>query len=478
MSVFKNTLYATTILAALAPSAALAETVDISVPKSVISAAFNVALSSTSVKLDNYGPKNGTSWHKDSSYVLLPGGSKKPFSIREQTFNVTKWRKLRHYIDDMRTSNIQASVNGDRIDVSVFFESQGEEVKGKCIRRRLGNWKECNLRLERDIHLNNAQILVSLTPVAYDGTISFANAKASFKTDIKIANKLCKAFSGICGWIEGKIKNQLTSQIEGPFNSQLNSSKVRTAVANSIKNNAAYKAIIDPSWKVTKVASSGSNFIVTVTRPDAKPYSVDLRVTQQGVSCPKRVEVRAFIKYRRPATAKFRFKVNGELSELVEIKARKLNRSQSTVGETYLVERVKYYDLDPGQTNFRIEVRGGEKSDVKTVRITCPRFEVTRATLEYKLHPNPTCSRQVWETAKFYTNRPGNVRYAIKREPGKHTTILLNRAGTVKSTRRGNEYYAVVLNSWKNGPIDTRMKAYATGTPVGSKWTQFKVDCN
>ena len=326
ISVLKSNVFsglaALAILAALSWSTTVqAETVNIPVPKAVVSAAFNAALSSVSVNLDNYGSKHGTSWHEDSSYVLLPGGSQKNFSIPEQTFKVTKWRKLRHYIDDMRTSNIQASVNGGRIDVSVFFENQGEEVKGRCIRRRLGKWKECSLPLERDIHLNNAQILASLTPVAYKGTISFANASARFTTDIKIASKLCQAFSGICGWIESKIKNELTGQIEGQFNNQLNTSAVKTAVANSIRNNAAYKAIINPSWQVTKVASSGSNFIITVTRPDVinassvkslKMVAVPKKLTR---SCPTTVKFSATIKTKHAVKGKFWLKYeNGKTS--------------------------------------------------------------------------------------------------------------------------------------------------------------------
>ena len=65
------------------------------------------------------------------------------------------------------------------------------------------------------------------------------------------------------------------------------------------------------------------------------------------------------------ATAKFRFKVDGKLSELTEIKARKVNgkpRPGIPGSNTYyLVERIKYYKLEPGKHTFRIEVRGGSK---------------------------------------------------------------------------------------------------------------------
>jgi hypothetical protein len=185
----------------LLASAARAKTVDIPVPKAAVATAFNAALSSTKIHLDSFGSKHGTSWHKDSSYVQLPNGAKKAFPISEYTFDITKYRKLRYYVDDVNTSSIQVAINGSQIEVTAQFESQGEEIKAKCIRRRLGKWNECSLDMERDIHRNNSILSMSLTPVAYNGSISYANPKVDFKTDLSIPNKLCQAFSGICSKI-------------------------------------------------------------------------------------------------------------------------------------------------------------------------------------------------------------------------------------------------------------------------------------
>ena len=251
-------------------SPADAKTVNISVPKAVVATAFNTALNSTKIHLHNLGPKNGTSWHKNGSYMLLPTGSKEPLPIPEFTFNVTKWRKLKYYVNDMNTNSIQATVNGSRINADVYFDNQGEEIKAKCIRRRLSKWDECSLDMERDIHLNNAVFSISLTPVAYNGSISYADAKVDFKTDIKIANKLCQAFKGVCGWLEGKIKKEMTQTIESQADTYLNNPKkgMQQTVANMVRNAPGIRSRIDPAWKVTKVASQGNNFIVTVERPD------------------------------------------------------------------------------------------------------------------------------------------------------------------------------------------------------------------
>jgi hypothetical protein len=249
-------------------SAAPAKTVNIPVPKAAVAAAFNVALSSTKIHLDNFGPKDGTSWHKDSSYVQLPNGAEKAFPISEFTFDITKYRKLRYYVDDVNTSSIQATINGSSIEATAQFESQGEEIKAKCIRRLVGKWNECSLDMERDIHLDNSVLSMSLTPVAYKGSISYANPKVDFKTDLSIPNKLCQAFSGICSKIEGGIKGKLTKTIEDRLTNGLNDQKVRDKVAEAVKKAPSLSNYIGPKAKITKITSQGNNFVVTVELPN------------------------------------------------------------------------------------------------------------------------------------------------------------------------------------------------------------------
>ncbi|MBD1893148.1 hypothetical protein [Coleofasciculus sp. FACHB-129] len=249
-------------------SVAHTKTVDIPVPKAAVAAAFNVALSSTKIHLNSFGSKNGTSWHKNSSYVQLPGGSKKAFPISEYTFDITKYRKLRYYVGDMNTSSIQATINNSSIEATAQFESQGEEIKAKCIRRLLGKWNECSLDMERDIHLNNSILSVSLTPVAYNGSISYANPKVDFKTDLNIPNKLCQAFSGICSKIEGRIKGELTKTIEDQLTNGLNNPNVKKKVAEAVKTAPSISKYVEAKAKITKITAQGNNFVVTVELPN------------------------------------------------------------------------------------------------------------------------------------------------------------------------------------------------------------------
>ncbi|MBV6625268.1 MAG: hypothetical protein KI793_20465 [Rivularia sp. (in: Bacteria)] len=251
----------------LLSSPAYAKTVKVSVPKAVVSTAFNAALSSTKIHLDNYGKKQGrTSWHQDSSYILFPNGAKQSFPIPEYPFKVTRYRQLKYYIDDMNTSSIKSTINGSRIKTTLYFESQGEEVKAKCIRRRFKKWNECSLKMERDIHLNNSVISMSLTPIAYKGSISYANSAVDFKTDLRIASKLCQSFKGICKNIEGRIKNELTNNIETRLAKGLNNSNVRAKVASSVKKSLKSNLGKYNNWKIVSIKSKGNKYILKLSK--------------------------------------------------------------------------------------------------------------------------------------------------------------------------------------------------------------------
>jgi len=288
-----------------------AETVDIPVPKAAVVAAFNTALGGTKLHLDNYGSKQGTSWLSQSSYIILPDGSKKKFNISEQTTKVTNRRFWRHYINDFNTKNINVIANGNKLEMTAYFESQGEEIKGKCIKAKLISNKkvECKLKMERDIHLNNSQIMISLKPIAYNGSISFSNASATFKTDLKIPNKICQVFNGLCGKIENFIKFKIRSSVENTVKNELNKPGIKKAVANKVKS--LLKNKIDPKWKVIKISSNSNKYIVRVQRPDTidkntvSISSFKALKKNANIKCPGNIDFNATIKTKTKVSGKF-----------------------------------------------------------------------------------------------------------------------------------------------------------------------------
>lgn len=247
---------------------ALAETREIPIPEDLLAQALSSAIGASEIHLDNFGRRRGTSWLEDESYLELPDGTREEFSIPEYTFEVTRFRRIRYYVNDLNSSTIQASIDGSRIALEIGFESEGEEIQARCIVRRARRWRECSLDIERDVHLNDSVLTVRVRPVAYNGSISFADPIAAFETDVRIPNRLCRLFSGICEAIERTIDQKLTEKIQNEVESRLDRAPVKAAVAAAVREAPGVRDLLDPSWRVTQVESSGSNFIVTVERPD------------------------------------------------------------------------------------------------------------------------------------------------------------------------------------------------------------------
>jgi len=212
-----------------------------------------------------------------------------------------------------------------------------------------------------------------------------------------------------------------------------------------------------------------------------EPYSVDVKVEQSGNSCPKKTDVTALIKYRKPMTATFRFKVDGKPSEPITIKARKVEAGKPGApggpgaGTYYLIERLKTYHLDPGQHNFRVVLDSGEgaKSGVKTVKIDCPPFKVVSTSLDYKVAKQSTCPKNVKETVTATATRPGKAAFVIKTAGG-----LVVHSGTAVFKRKGMKYAATIKrHNLMMSEFDSDMMADFTDYAANSGWVHLQVAC-
>ncbi|MEP0919943.1 hypothetical protein NC981_24330 [Leptolyngbya sp. DQ-M1] len=317
-------------------SPSYAETVNIPVPKAAVATAFNAAFSSTKVRL-----------HKDESYILLPNGQKKPLDTPDPIY-VFDFpginRNIEYSLNDMNTHSIQATVNGNRINTDVFFENQGEEIKARCRRKLFGKWGDCSLDMERDLHLDNSSLSLSLVPAAYKGSIAFTDLSTKFKTDVRIANKTCNTVlppvKQICEAIEGKIKKTMTPQIEQKVANSFN--ELKPEIADKVRNAAGIRNLINPAWKVTKVTSEGNNFIVTVERPDqidgssVKDLSLRPIQTQFTSTCPAKVKLDATIQMKHTvAGTGFLTYENGQKSNTFNWNAKKGEAVTSSVTRTF-----------------------------------------------------------------------------------------------------------------------------------------------
>jgi hypothetical protein len=260
----RNLIAAACLVAGLS-STAEAEPEKLKIPKSVVATAFNAVFASTKVHIDNLGAKNGTSWLEEDSYVLLPSGKKLPFLLGEHERKIGELRYSKHYVDDMSTDKIQATISGDKLKVDAYFESQGEELQGKCIRKHAGKWEECTLGMERSIDLNHSILSMSFVPVAHEGSISYADAEVSFKTDVHINSALCQLFSGICAAIEDKIEEELSASVETAAADALERDDVRSHVGIALRKVPVLRDLLQDR-KVLAVESKGDAFVVTLDR--------------------------------------------------------------------------------------------------------------------------------------------------------------------------------------------------------------------
>ncbi len=341
-----TTVVLSTVLAST-QAFATSETKTIVIPKAAMAAAFNAALQGTQVRLDNYGSKHPkkkksknkyeVSWLSQESYVRLPGGQTYYFDIPERSTKVGSLaRYLRHYVSDMNSQSIQVGAHGSGLDFTLHFESQGREIKGKCIKRIGENWSPCKNKLDRDMQLDNAWVKVHLVPVAYKGGISFkpvSSQHVDFKGDLKILSKWCSIANDLCKSIGNAIYKKLRGTIRQQLAQRLSSNALRTAVAEQVKSKLNK---IAPNWKVTKVKSQGNNFLVTVTYPvpingnTVSIKSFKVKKAKQAMQCPGKVEFSATIH------AKHRHGLSGKawLEYLAPVKGagKKLNWSMNGKG--------------------------------------------------------------------------------------------------------------------------------------------------
>lgn len=338
-----------------------------------------------------------------------------------------------------------------------------------------------------------------------------ANRKLRF---IYVSNMTVPAVSGEAPWVRGDISadgKQRTAWGEGAFflpNGRIgnDSGKLKAACNDLISQGKTTTSQGGETYATLQLTArvavgdygdgpqfgrlSGTTMVKVICEPEPskiqappKPFSVDVKVEQKGETCPKQTDVTAIIKYRRKATARFRFKVDGKLSKVHEIKARKVSGGKPPppgvggpgAGTYYLVERLKTYHLDPGQHHFRVVMEGGKdkKSAVITRRVKCPPFKITSTTLTYKVAKKLTCKKKVAERLTANATRPGKAKFVIKTQAG-----AVVHSGTAEFKRQGMKYVATSKRpNLLMGAYDADMMADFTKHAANSGWIRLRVDC-
>lgn len=217
----------------------------------------------------------------------------------------------------------------------------------------------------------------------------------------------------------------------------------------------------------------------TEVRPKVLSIDIDVKKLGEVRSCPRRIEVRTRIKYDAPQTAKFRFVHNGKQTGIISIKARRVTEyNRYTPGnppkrQIFLVERVKFYNVGPGDHTFNVFVRGSAHPSPKIITVHCGKFKPTALWMTLSQQKKNSCPKNVTAKIRITANKPGSVLTKIKNQAG-----VVMAIESIKVKRVGNEYVGKFKKVFKMGEIDTQLMAVdSNNSALNSGWQPLKVTC-
>lgn len=191
-----------------------------------------------------------------------------------------------------------------------------------------------------------------------------------------------------------------------------------------------------------------------------------------GNACPRNATVKTRIIYDHPKTARFDIVRNGKVLKTVEIKARR--EALSDGSRQWVVDRIDNVDAKAGQNQFRIVVKGGGKSGMKTANVQCAPFQVLFSGLTYNVVDGGTCPKKVWETTTFSATGPGQATMQLVQENG---SVFYEK--TLKTILKNGKYTLVnqrVLSIERD--TNKKFRAQIKGqSGIHSKWARLKVSC-
>ena len=190
----------------------------------------------TKIYLHNRGSKRGDSWHqKNASYIQLSqtlGGRKQSFNLPESKINASAYGTLRYYVDSIKLSKLDVIKQDDAFKLSLFFESNGTELKGY----HTGRFVNFGDRGAPDIQMDNMRLDVFLTPTQDDrGRLSYSGISVKFDADIQAGGVCNIRGTDICNKMF-KYKKRIAETIENNLHDQLNNQRTRDRLAAALQS--------------------------------------------------------------------------------------------------------------------------------------------------------------------------------------------------------------------------------------------------
>ncbi len=140
---------------------------EISVPKTMLAATIQGKLRGTEGKLNTYGERRGDSWFKQrDSWIKFPN------AIRTDTMFFTQMQEIlisprRYNYNDINLRSITARANGQYLQLSANWESDGPEFRGECV-----NDVGCMFG-SPTVQLNDLAIKINVRPFVAGGKLSY-----------------------------------------------------------------------------------------------------------------------------------------------------------------------------------------------------------------------------------------------------------------------------------------------------------------
>jgi len=234
-----------------------------SVNAGLVASAIEGAFRGTQLRLNNYGPRHGDSWHKaNDSFLRMSatlGGGERRFDIPEVVIRARVKVPLlpdpkytaRYYISDVNLASVAVAPAGGTFKITMRFESNGTELKGRCSDGCVVGSDDT----APDFQINGARVDVFLTPAALDGSVSYGAARPEFHGHVD--------GSGLGEFFENKVKREIKNRLEPTIAGKLNEATVRHQVA------AATRATLNRLGigRVNSVRMIGGNLVIDHTPP-------------------------------------------------------------------------------------------------------------------------------------------------------------------------------------------------------------------
>jgi hypothetical protein len=369
------------------------------ISQATVANAFNTAIAGLELHLNNFGSKKGsgqgTNWLNDTSQIKLPGGATHSFSIPSPIASIMPkygnrgGRIYKLYVNDVNTKSVQATPSSGRIAVAVSFESDGPELRVKCIRRKVvnGNWVECS---GANIDMDDLVIAPALQPVVRKGSISFGDfgsEDVKLEYDLGISGHWICNIHNLCNWIAGKVKDEVSKKLKNEVVKRLNTAQLKDRVADTVRDSQLIdlirwqNGIADPEWELVDISPEGSDFVLRFERP-AIIQEASFGASPVPGACPhpatqgKQANLGVAVATYGQQIVRMRYRYPGKNWS-------SWNQAQSVPawgGHMAHFDVTPVHKLAPGTHKIEVQVDRYEPILSQTVNITCP-LEVSKIDL-------------------------------------------------------------------------------------------------